>query len=551
MFHALALLGCVTGASALTIDDDYVNSHIGVGANPNDGVTVNGGTYYSPDVGTPAITIATTKPVTIQNCTVQGPGDLISSTITGSQVFIYNVTGIGTAPPAGRVTGRFIYLWQAKSAQIFNTYTSHTRGIKVEDADDNVARTTTFVDIGYNVGNNIDGRYGDGNGGYLTDGSGDTQAHFIQISRVRPGDSGIVWVYWNECVNDISFNNSLVSDVINLWRCQTGPDNRMDVHDNYAEGSNEASGSGIIADGDRPDTDANTIAFMNCHDNIAIKIRNAGFSIAAGHDNAFWGNNAVTFGHETPYDWNSPFYTSVSQAQGGAVWDSYQQDSLGNGAFHNNWMHDSIGCVNRHNVDQFGNQWDSTETFWGDTNQMTQPLIGLGHPPTTDDENDQRNYWISKKGSQLFGANLQPIPDGTHTVRAMAQPGLRLTVQGGGSGNQTAVDLENSGQQLVFTYQGGGWYRIGPSYNPSKTLEINWNGLPVSGNGDAVWIWDWWGGPNQLWQVTPVPGGYTLTPQGANGLSSVWGRLDVAGGGTGVQLWTCFHNVNQTWFIDP
>jgi hypothetical protein len=540
---------CVTTASAqLIIDDTYVANHLVGNANVNDGTTLNGGTYYSPNVDTPAIIIATAKPVTIQNCTVQGAGDLISSTTSNAQVFIYNVVGIGTPPPAGRFTGRFIYLRQAKMVQIYNTYTTHTRGILIEDADDGVPPTTTFVDIGYNSGNNVDGRFGNGSGGYLTDGTGDTTAHYIQLSRIRPGSAGYVSVAWNEYIGDVSFNSSLVSDIINLWRCQTSAGNRMQVHDNYCEGSNERSGSGIIADGDKPDFDNNTIAYMDCYNNIAVKIRNCGFSIAAGHDNRFWGNNAVTFGHITPYDWNSAFYTAQSQAQGQVVWDSYGQDgSGGHNAFHDNNMSSSIGCVNRHNDDGS----DTTETFWGDSSMMTQPLVGLGYPPGTDDEIAQKNYWNSKKAGKLIGANFAPIANGTHTVRAMAHPDLCLSVVGQQSTNMSLVDLENSSQQWVFTYQNNGWYTIQPSFNAAKTMEIDWPDFLTTFNGDKVWIWDLWGGLNQLWAITPVPGGYTFTPQAANGQPAINGRLDCTAGGTTLQLWTCFHDVNQTFFVDP
>src|SRR5436309_1844063 len=56
------------------------------------------GTWESTDRKTPAVLIDTSDPVTIQNSTVRGPGDLIASGVDHVHLTVLNSSGYGVNP---------------------------------------------------------------------------------------------------------------------------------------------------------------------------------------------------------------------------------------------------------------------------------------------------------------------------------------------------------------------------------------------------------------------------------------------------------------------
>ena len=81
-----------------------------------------GGTYSgnwkSTDPNTPAVTVATTAPVVIQNSYVTGPNDLISDPYYGNNLTVKNVIGIGVNPNVrGQSNGIFVNAQNPSSAR--------------------------------------------------------------------------------------------------------------------------------------------------------------------------------------------------------------------------------------------------------------------------------------------------------------------------------------------------------------------------------------------------------------------------------------------------
>src|SRR5580765_28326 len=76
-------------------------------------VITKGGTYSgnweSTNRNTPAVLINTSDPVTIENSTVTGPGNLIESGVSHVQLTVRNTSGYGKNPNAyGVAVGRFV-----------------------------------------------------------------------------------------------------------------------------------------------------------------------------------------------------------------------------------------------------------------------------------------------------------------------------------------------------------------------------------------------------------------------------------------------------------
>src|SRR5215218_11434459 len=67
------------------------------------------GTWESTNRSTPAVTVNTSEPVTILNSTVRGPGDLIVSGTSHTNITVRNTKGYGVNPNvAGKVVGEFV-----------------------------------------------------------------------------------------------------------------------------------------------------------------------------------------------------------------------------------------------------------------------------------------------------------------------------------------------------------------------------------------------------------------------------------------------------------
>ena len=182
-----------------------------------------GGTYsgnWQSNNTNPAVTIATTEPVVIENSNVRGYGHLISITAV-ADVTVRNSYGEGLwTTTAGTNFGRFIWSYGGvKNLTVEHNETVRAAAVKVVNA------RPKSLKIRYNKARNI---YGDDSnccgGGYM---------QFVQFGNVV--GNGIE-VAWNEVVNEAG--KSRTEDIINLFDSGGASSaDRLWIHDNFIWGS--------------------------------------------------------------------------------------------------------------------------------------------------------------------------------------------------------------------------------------------------------------------------------------------------------------------------
>lgn len=257
-------------------------------------VITQGGTYsgqwQSLDPNVPAVLVATTEPVIIQNSLIRGRGNLISTSGGGVNLTVVNTRGYGLNPEvAGMIPGRFVNAEGVVNVDIENSYMEGTSGIYVYDYQGDYSAGQT-VKVLKNSAHNIDGRFSDGAGGWLADGE---LVQFFQMNGIQnlPG----VEIGWNQIINDP--DDSLVEDNINIYASSGTPTSPIAIHDNYIQGAyalNAAvnadySGGGImLSDGGS--------SYVQAFNNQVISTSNYGIAIASGHDNSFFNNRIISSG---------------------------------------------------------------------------------------------------------------------------------------------------------------------------------------------------------------------------------------------------------------
>lgn len=107
-------------------------------------------------------------------------------------------------------------------------------------------------------------------------------------------------------------------------------------------------------------------------------------------------------------------------------------------------------------------------------------------------------------------------------------------------------------QKWQFTPVGSG-YEI-TSKNSGLQLDVI-GGPGATQDGVLIQQWPYWGGSNQIWNVTPTPDGYfTISPQNSGKCLDViytsWNNYGL-NPGTLVQQWDCWNGPNQEWKIVP
>ena len=245
------------------------------------------GNYRSTDSGTPAVTIATSAPVTLQGCVLVGPGDLIQANGTPGDITVLNSQAFGTTPTQdNRYRGRFLAATNARNIRAENNYLEHTTGFTIYQFSGNGSASQT-VRILRNKVLDIDGRTRNG---------GVELANFIGLNTVR--NVANIEIAWNQVINEP--NLSSVEDNINFYNSGGTAQSPARVHDNYVQGaypfpatSNVYSGTGMTTDGDGPSA-STTAAYLNAYANQFISTCNAGMNIAAGHDINYYNNRIVT-----------------------------------------------------------------------------------------------------------------------------------------------------------------------------------------------------------------------------------------------------------------
>ena len=219
------------------------------------------GNYRSTDSGTPAVTIATSAPVTLQGCVLVGPGDLIQANGTPGDITVLNSQAFGTTPTQdNRYRGRFIAATNARNIRAENNYLEHTTGFTIyQFSGDGSANQT--VRILRNKVLDIDGRTRNG---------GTVIANFVGLNTVR-SVAGIE-IAWNQVINEP--NLSSVEDNINLYNSGGTAQSPARVHNNYVQGAypfpataTYFSGTGMTTDGNAVNSASETAAFVNAYNN--------------------------------------------------------------------------------------------------------------------------------------------------------------------------------------------------------------------------------------------------------------------------------------------
>ena len=172
------------------------------------------GNWQSTDSKTPAVTVATTAPVVIENAHISSVAGLIKTSVAGADVTVRNSVGLAVNPAVkGQANGVFLDASSPARLDVENNYVENAGGgVLVHGYSGNRDGQQTIV-IRANRARNLNGLLSDGNGGYLPGvGSNRSVSRFIELDKVQavPG----VDVGWNEVINYPG--HSLVADNINV-----------------------------------------------------------------------------------------------------------------------------------------------------------------------------------------------------------------------------------------------------------------------------------------------------------------------------------------------
>ncbi len=278
-------------------DSDYSGVASVITPNPLPVVITQGGTYSgsweSLDAGVPAVQIATSEPVIIVNSEIRSRGDLIVATVDGADITIRNTAGYALNPEViNQSPGRFLNLDGFVSVVVEQCYMEGTAGIYLADYRGDYTDAQT-VRIMANQARNIDGRFSDGNGGFLFGSDDCDLVQFVQLNGVH-GIRGAE-IAWNEVINEPG--KSRVEDNISIHDSSGTADSPILIHDNYLQGAYAAdpSGDGSYAGGGIMLSD-NGSSYVNAYGNQVIGTTNYGMAISSGHDNVFYNNRIISSG---------------------------------------------------------------------------------------------------------------------------------------------------------------------------------------------------------------------------------------------------------------
>jgi hypothetical protein len=230
------------------------------------------GCYASTSTGTPAVTLATSQPVTLDHARVVAKGYGVQDTVTGTHLRVVDTTFEQTDPGAV-VAHRAIELEQPASFVAEHNRFTDGDGIWIGGGG-NVDPLT----VRYNLATNI--------GRYPHPTSPNCCVQFLQLSDVTTPAGEIAWNH----TQNIS-GRSGVEDNINLFR-SGGSDSphKIEIHHNLVDGAypltpsnTQFTGGGIIA-GD------GGAGWTNIHDNTVVSTTNYGVSAGAN------GAHEVTLG---------------------------------------------------------------------------------------------------------------------------------------------------------------------------------------------------------------------------------------------------------------
>jgi hypothetical protein len=348
------------------------------------GVYSGNWTSNSPQV--PVVTIQTNQPVTIQNATVTGRGDLIviEGTGAGANVTIQNVTGTALDPQVAQMQrGSFVTGSQVTALSVQHcTMTGVRFGLKL------LSSTVYSLLVSQNIASGLEDRESDGQGGFLN--ARPDLGHFVMLNRVSAPKGADI--SWNQVVNTIGQNST--EDVVNIYKSQGSVVSPIAIHDNYMEGyaspgGSSYTGTGIIADGDASEP---VTAYLNISANQMVHTAGSGIEVANGHNILANNNRVVSCGQDSQGNWfAAPFANAV------VMWNYYSAPEF----YDNNVLSTAGGLLRPTptNAPMIADAWvrsedvDATDSV--DTSGFTDPCYIHGQV-NLQAESTERTYWQHK-----------------------------------------------------------------------------------------------------------------------------------------------------------
>jgi Big-like domain-containing protein len=355
------------------------------------------GNWQSTDSKTPAVTVATSAPVVIENAHISSVAGLIKTSVAGADLTVRNSVGVAAKPAVkGQSNGVFLDASSPTRLDVENNYVENAGGgVLVHGYSGNRDGQQTIV-IRANRARNLNGLLSDGNGGYLPGvGSNRSVSHFIELDRVQavPG----IDVGWNEVINYPG--RSLVADNIAIKSSSGTPNQPLEIHDTYIQGAYpytaaqaDYQGGGIKTVGSPDDSAQQATAFNSIHDNQVVGTVNYGIEFTAGHDNIAASNRVISSGMLADG-------TRIAAQRVGMANGDVNGASVANASMYNNTMHDNLigwACWTSSCAQSGYRKDQSFPASPGDysTNSVLPP-----QPITPEMENNEYQIWLNKTAS--------------------------------------------------------------------------------------------------------------------------------------------------------
>ncbi len=260
-------------------------------------ITVGGtysGCYQSTSAGTPAVTLATSQPVTLSHAHVIAKGYGVQDTVTGTQLSVLDTVFDQTDP--GAVVGhRAVELEHPASFDFEHNQLNDGDGVWIGSGPATVNPFVVRDNLAFNIGR------------YPHPTTGNCCVQFLQLDHITL-PAGVI--AYNHVQN--TSGQSGVEDNINLyWSGGSDSAHKVDLHHNLVDGAypltpsnTQFTGGGILgADG----SNVTTFGHVTMHDNTVVSTTNYGLACAGGTD--CHASNNVTVNDRQGSD-GSTFYNS-------------------------------------------------------------------------------------------------------------------------------------------------------------------------------------------------------------------------------------------------